>query len=259
MQGRTRFSSRTIASTICAAAAPGAYQAEVPSRLTSSPPPLAVRSTIAWIRSSGASFRSGIAADGRRGDDGDHLVAVAAEHHRGHVLDRHAGLPGDERREAGRVEDPCHAEDALLRPGRRRSSPRGTSRRAGSRRRPGSRPGSRAITCSVTELTIFSFVVTRSSRLMPGWRGSPAVITTTSEPADLVVAVRAGHVRLVAEDGGRLVDVQRLALRETFLDVDQHDVGVVAARELLRAGRTHVAGADNGDLRASRRNLPASR
>ena len=34
-----------------------------------------------------------------------------------------------------------------------------------------------------TEPTIFSFVVTRSSRLMPGLRGSPAVMTTTSEPA----------------------------------------------------------------------------
>ncbi len=38
-------------------------------------------------------------------------------------------------------------------------------------------------TCSVTEPTIFSFVDTRSSRLIPGWRGIPAVITTTSEPA----------------------------------------------------------------------------
>jgi hypothetical protein len=40
-----------------------------------------------------------------------------------------------------------------------------------------------ATTCSVTDLTIFSFVATRSSRLIPGERGSPAVITTTSDPA----------------------------------------------------------------------------
>ena len=33
VHGSTRFSSSMIASTICAAAAPGAYQAEVPSRL----------------------------------------------------------------------------------------------------------------------------------------------------------------------------------------------------------------------------------
>ena len=43
--------------------------------------------------------------------------------------------------------------------------------------------GEAATTWSVTEPTIFSFVVTRSSRLIPGERGRPAVITTTSEPA----------------------------------------------------------------------------
>ena len=43
--------------------------------------------------------------------------------------------------------------------------------------------GETAIAASVTAPTIFSFVVTRSSRLMPGFRGTPAVITTTSEPA----------------------------------------------------------------------------
>ena len=44
------------------------------------------------------------------------------------------------------------------------------------------RPASAARHPSVTAVTIFSFVVTRSSRLMPGERGRPAVITTTSEP-----------------------------------------------------------------------------
>ena len=43
--------------------------------------------------------------------------------------------------------------------------------------------GDCATACSTTEPTIFSFVVTRSSRLMPGWRGNPAVTTTTSDPA----------------------------------------------------------------------------
>ena len=60
MQGRTRFLSSTIDSTICAAATPGAYQAEVPSRLTSSPPPLRVRSTIASIFFCGTSCCSGM-------------------------------------------------------------------------------------------------------------------------------------------------------------------------------------------------------
>jgi hypothetical protein len=40
-----------------------------------------------------------------------------------------------------------------------------------------------ALTCSETEATILAFVLSRSSRLMPGLRGRPAVITTTSLPA----------------------------------------------------------------------------
>ena len=41
----------------------------------------------------------------------------------------------------------------------------------------------RLATSRVTEPTIASFVVTRSSRLIPGERGLPAVITTRSEPS----------------------------------------------------------------------------
>ena len=41
----------------------------------------------------------------------------------------------------------------------------------------------RLTTSRVTEPTIASFVVTRSSRLIPGERGLPAVITITSEPS----------------------------------------------------------------------------
>ena len=40
-----------------------------------------------------------------------------------------------------------------------------------------------ATIASVTDPTIFSFVETRSSRLMSPVRGTPAVKTTTSEPA----------------------------------------------------------------------------
>ena len=43
-----------------------------------------------------------------------------------------------------------------------------------------------AATCSVTDPTMFSFVETRSSRLMSPVRGTPAVTTTMSEP--LVIA-----------------------------------------------------------------------
>ncbi len=71
----------------------------------------------------------------------------------------------------------------------------------------------------------------------------------------LLVAVRADDVRLVAEHGAHLVDVERLALRQPFLDVDEHDVGVVAVGEHLRARRADVPRADDGDLRVARSRL----
>ena len=43
--------------------------------------------------------------------------------------------------------------------------------------------GDRLTASFVTAVTIASFVETRSSRLMPGARGRPAVMTTTSESA----------------------------------------------------------------------------
>ena len=105
-----------------------------------------------------------------------------------------------------------------------------------------------AITFSVTSFTIFSFVATRSSRDMPGERGSPAVIDDDRRAGRLLVAVRADDVRLVAEHRAHLVDVERLALRQALLDVDEDDVRVVARGEHLRARRADVAGADDGDL-----------
>jgi hypothetical protein len=43
--------------------------------------------------------------------------------------------------------------------------------------------GERSFTCSATPPTISLFLARRSSRLIPGWRGNPDVITTISDPA----------------------------------------------------------------------------
>ena len=82
--------------------------------------------------------------------------------------------------------------------------------------------------------------------------GRPAVIDDDVRAGRLLVAVRADDGRLVAEDGAHLVDVERLALRQSLLDVDEHDVRVVARREHLRARRADVARADDRDLLVSR-------
>src|SRR5207253_11269300 len=64
----------------------------------------------------------------------------------------------------------------------------------------------------------------------------------------LLVAVRPGDPWLVPDHGGRLVQVQRLALRVVRDDVDEDDVRVVGAGDLLRARRADVAGTDDRDL-----------
>jgi hypothetical protein len=42
--------------------------------------------------------------------------------------------------------------------------------------------GERSFTSAATPPTISLFFASRSSRLIPGWRGNPDVITTMSEP-----------------------------------------------------------------------------
>ena len=44
--------------------------------------------------------------------------------------------------------------------------------------------GDKAATCRVTVLTIPALVLMRSSRLIPGFRGMPAVMITISDPAE---------------------------------------------------------------------------
>jgi hypothetical protein len=112
-------------------------------------------------------------ADVGRGDDRDHLVAVAAEHHRGHVLDRHPRLPGDEGREACRVEDPGHARRRAPSASRRRSSATWHMASSGFETTTTIASGLAAATCSVTDSTIFSFVVHQVVAAHAGLRGRP--------------------------------------------------------------------------------------
>src|SRR5262249_41375015 len=52
---------------------------------------------------------------------------------------------------------------------------------------------------------------------------------------------------LVTEHRPGLVEVERLALREVLDDVDEDDIGVVAARHFLRYRRADVAGPHDRD------------
>ena len=122
------------------------------------------------------------AGDGRVTRQRDHRVAVTAEDERVGILDRHAQLLGDERPEAGRVEDPAIPRtrsrgkpDALSATWHIASSGLVTTIRIAS--------GEWRAACSTTDRTIPAFLASRSSRLMPGWRASPYGTTTMSLPA----------------------------------------------------------------------------
>ena len=179
--------------------------------------------------------------------DRHHLVAVAAEDGRLHVLHGRARLPGDERLETRRVEDPGLAEDALLgkagdvlgdvthRVQRVRDDDQG---RVG-------RLGDRSLGDGADDLLVRRHEVVPAH--VAGARDSGGDDDDVRARCG-VVARRAGHVRLVAEHCARLVDVERLALWQALLDVDEHDIAVVAPRELLRARCADVPGPDDRHL-----------
>ena len=182
VQGSIRFSSSMTACTIWAVAAPGAYQAEVPSSSTTSPPPFAVRWTSSSMRSRPTSFARGTPPT---------VVAETTETiwspcpPRTSAWTSFPDAPVSQamnvRKRAVSRMPACPKTRCFGKPEtffatwHIASSGFETTIRIAS--------GDAATTCSVTDLTIFSFVETRSSRLIPGERGLPAVITTTSEPA----------------------------------------------------------------------------
>ena len=78
---------------------------------------------------------------------------------------------------------------------------------------------------------------------MPGLRGTPEVMTTTSEPARRGVVGRADQPRVRPVDRTRLKDVERDALRLLRRDVDDDDVGQFLDGDGARHRRADVAGA----------------
>ncbi|MEY4181625.1 MAG: hypothetical protein RLZZ217_251 [Planctomycetota bacterium] len=109
--------------------------------------------------------------------------------------------------------------------------------------------GAYLATFCATSLTIFTLVAIRSSRLMPGLRGMPAV--TTIAVGDVGVVLGAGDRAVEALDRRALVEVKGLALGDTFVDVEEDDVAEFLASGPDGAGCTDVAGTDDRDLRST--------
>ncbi len=67
---------------------------------------------------------------------------------------------------------------------------------------------------------------------------------------DVVVAVGAGDLAIVAFDRPRLEKIERLALRQAFDHVEQHDVAEPLQRSQVRQRAADHPGADESDLLA---------
>ena len=96
--------------------------------------------------------------------------------------------------------------------------------------------------------TMPAFFMSRSSRLMPGWRARPDVTTIDVGAGRVGVVVRARDARVVADDRSGLGEIEALALRQALDDVDEHDVGEPGLGDALGGRGADVAGADDGDL-----------
>ena len=168
---------------------------------------------------------------------------MTAEHERVHVLDRDLELHRHERAHPRRVEHAGHADDALARKlGQTEERLRHRVERVGHRERR-SAFGQCCTRFGAMLFMISKLSRTRSSRLMPGLRGLPEVMTTMSEPAAALQSCAADHARVRSDDRTRLVDVERDARGLLLGDVDDDDVGQLLLRDRASHRHADVAGA----------------
>ena len=187
------------------------------------------------------------AGDGRVARHRHHGVAVAAEHEGGDVLDRHVELVGEEIAEARRVEHAGHADNLVLRQAGIFCSAH-TMASSGLVMQITKAFGAYFLMPAPTWSMTLRLMPSRSSRLMPGLRGTPAVTMHTSAPSMRLVGVGAGELGVETIDRRRLGDVERLALRDAFGDVEQHDVAELLQADEMGQRAADLAGADQRNL-----------
>ena len=100
-----------------------------------------------------------------------------------------------------------------------------------------------APTCSIT----LRLMPSRSSRLMPGLRGTPAVTMHTGA-LDRLVGIGAGKAGVEALDRRGLSEIERLALRHALRDVEQNDVAELLETDQMRQRAADLTRADQCDL-----------
>ena len=111
--------------------------------------------------------------------------------------------------------------------------------------------GETAAAWATTLPTIPAFLASRSSRLIPGWRARPGRHDDDVRARGVRVVVGADDPGVVPDDRRRLREVEALALRQPFDDVDEDDIREAGLGDPLGGGGADVSGADDGDLVAS--------
>ncbi len=104
--------------------------------------------------------------------------------------------------------------------------------------------GDLAATFFTTSFMIFILVAIRSSRLIPGFLGMPAVMITMSESADVIISIRTHEFRIMFFDRRCLHQVKRLSLGYPFDDIDQHHIAQLLFRKPLGRGGAHIPRTD---------------
>ncbi len=99
-------------------------------------------------------------------------------------------------------------------------------------------------TCPIT----FRLISSRSSRLMPGLRGTPAVTMQTSHALDRLVGIGADDLGVEIVDRRGFRDVERLALRDALHDVEHHDVAELFEADEVGERTADLAGTDQRNL-----------
>ena len=172
---------------------------------------------------------------------------MAAEHEGVGVLDRDAELLGDERPEARRIEDAGHPQDALAR------EAGGVERDVAHRvERVGDDDQDRVrrmlhglLDDGADDAGVLGQQVVAAH---PGLAGQAGGDDDDVRAGGVGVVVRAGDPGVVADDRGRLGEIEALALRQPLDDVDEDDVGQAGLGDPLRGRGADIAGADDGDL-----------
>ena len=109
---------------------------------------------------------------------------------------------------------------------------------------------------SPTDFMTLRLMPSRSSRLMPGLRGTPAVTMADVRARDVGVVAGALQGDVGPEHRRRFGQVERLALGHAVDDVEQDHVAQGLAGGDVGQGAADHSGPDQGDLCASHRASP---